>query len=39
MINLLNIDELGIPGEHNLQNFLAASTCSHLNGDFSKSNS
>ena len=30
--NLLNIDELSIPGEHNLQNFLAASTCSHLVG-------
>ena len=30
--NLLNIDELSIPGEHNLQNFLAASTCSHLMG-------
>ena len=29
---LLKIDELGIPGEHNLQNFLAASTCSHLMG-------
>ena len=30
--NLLNIDELSIPGKHNLQNFLAASTCSHLVG-------
>ena len=29
---LLKIDELGIPGEHNLQNFLAASTCSFLMG-------
>ena len=29
---LLNVDELNIPGEHNLQNFLAASTCSHLMG-------
>jgi len=30
--NLVHIDELSIPGEHNLQNFLAASTCSHLMG-------
>lgn len=29
---LLHINELSIPGEHNLQNFLAASTCSHLIG-------
>ena len=29
---LLDINELNIPGEHNLYNFLAASTCSHLLG-------
>ena len=29
---LINLDEVNIPGEHNLYNFLAAATCSHLLG-------
>ena len=29
---LINLDEINIPGEHNLYNFLAAATCSHLLG-------
>ena len=29
---LINLDEVNIPGKHNLYNFLAAATCSHLLG-------
>ena len=29
---LLTLDDIGIPGKHNLLNFLAAATCSHLLG-------
>ena len=29
---LINLDEINIPGKHNLYNFLAAATCSHLLG-------
>jgi len=29
---LMTLEELGIPGKHNLYNFLAAATCSHLMG-------